>query len=446
MRTDSNSNSQDSIPRDFLKACQFMEKYPLTLKKYVSECFSKCKNKQDSDEVSSLLKEKINRIAMQQVLSTFSWEKEPIISLSKPEKDSFPNRPKEYMPNKNYERKQYEENIDRWKRDYPSRTPSNPLPVSKQIRSNYQESVSQDYDEKKYNRSKRETQYPEEHYQQKINRSNSVNTYSESSYISSQSSQVIDIRKYFKDSLNSKSSELFENRIVGTYTTLEKPYLRTTSIPDPSTVRPLHILKQSLDFIISNYVNNKNYEYISEQLRSMRQDLTVQHIEDEFCVKVYETHCQLALENNDWDNFNQVQHQLESLLLKGFGSDESFEDISCYRIIYFAQNKDITGLYSFIPKIPENVLSSSMVQFSLRVWQAVSCVDLLGYIELMRNAPKLSNYIMLRSLNNLRKESLNRICNLRSIKLSDFSELLGFENNFETKEFLKENNIQVLDC
>lgn len=45
--------------------------------------------------------------------------------------------------------------------------------------------------------------------------------------------------------------------------------------PDPSTVRPLRILKQTLEFLKTKWVEDQNYTYICDQFKSLRQDLTV---------------------------------------------------------------------------------------------------------------------------------------------------------------------------
>jgi len=106
-------------------------------------------------------------------------------------------------------------------------------------------------------------------------------------------------------------------RIIGTSVALEKPYLRLTSVPDPKDVRPYSVLKKALRHVKSKYKKKKwSYNYACEQLKSIRQDMTVQGVEDALAVQVYETHGRLALENNDMDEFIQCLTCLSQLYTK----------------------------------------------------------------------------------------------------------------------------------
>lgn len=63
--------------------------------------------------------------------------------------------------------------------------------------------------------------------------------------------------------------------IKGTSTKLEKSYLRLTSEPSPADIRPLPVLKQTLQLLKQKWKQNHNYAYALDQFKSMRQDLTV---------------------------------------------------------------------------------------------------------------------------------------------------------------------------
>jgi hypothetical protein len=153
--------------------------------------------------------------------------------------------------------------------------------------------------------------------------------------------------------------------VIGVCQTFEKEYLRLTAAPDPSTVRPETILKEYMNVLIARWisgnihdtirtkavavaaskglldggeidVDEEAYLYICSQLKAIRQDLTVQHVVNNFTVDVYEKHARIALESGDFNEYNQCQTQLKQFYHE-FGLTGCEEEFVAYRILYYVQ-------------------------------------------------------------------------------------------------------------
>ena len=60
-------------------------------------------------------------------------------------------------------------------------------------------------------------------------------------------------------------------------------------------IRPLSVLERAFSFVMDKYRLNNDWSYISDQLRSIRQDLMVQSIRNDFTVLVYEENARISL-------------------------------------------------------------------------------------------------------------------------------------------------------
>ncbi|CAD6884573.1 unnamed protein product [Tilletia controversa] len=180
--------------------------------------------------------------------------------------------------------------------------------------------------------------------------------------------------------------------IVGTSQTLEKPYLRLTSAPDPRTVRPLSTLRLTLDLLTSKWRDEADYNFICDQFKSMRQDLTVQRIKNDFTVKVYEIHARIALEKGDLGEYNQCQSQLRTLYAYNIKGSEM--EFLAYRILYLLHTRNQREVNSLMTELKPAARKDPAVSHALSVRLALATGNYHSFFQLYLNAPNMNAYIM----------------------------------------------------
>eukprot|EP01062_Namystynia_karyoxenos_P039647 TRINITY_DN28838_c0_g1_i2.p1 TRINITY_DN28838_c0_g1~~TRINITY_DN28838_c0_g1_i2.p1 ORF type:complete len:648 (+),score=149.52 TRINITY_DN28838_c0_g1_i2:152-1945(+) len=132
--------------------------------------------------------------------------------------------------------------------------------------------------------------------------------------------------------------------IVGTLTALEKRYARPAAgeAPDPALVRPPEVLERALRRVMEQRKLKETEEeerlYCWEQLKSIRHDLTVQHVFTPFTTEVYETHARVSLEHGDLGEFSACQGQLRAFHARPWmvATQDSVSEFAAYRILYCA--------------------------------------------------------------------------------------------------------------
>lgn len=180
--------------------------------------------------------------------------------------------------------------------------------------------------------------------------------------------------------------------VIGTCQDLEKRYFRLTSAPKPETVRPQPILEKALDFLKKKWKTDYNYSYICDQFKSMRQDLTVQHIKNSFTVNVYETHAHIALQKQDLGEYNQCQTQLRALYKQRLGGRPA--EFLAYRILYFIYTGNRTDMNDLLARVIPADRQVAAVKHALDVRSALALGNYHRFFRLYLEAPNMGPYLM----------------------------------------------------
>ena len=203
-------------------------------------------------------------------------------------------------------------------------------------------------------------------------------------------------------------NEVSTGPVVGTCQDLEKKYFRLTAPPKPQTVRPLPVLEETLELLKTKWRNENNYGYICDQFKSLRQDLTVQHIKNEFTVTVYEIHARIALEKGDMGEYNQCQTQLRALYSQKLGGHP--EEFLAYRILYFIHTCNRTDMNDVLADLTPADKRHHAVKHALDVRSALALGNYHRFFRLYLDSPNMGAYLMDMFIERERLAALANIC------------------------------------
>eukprot|EP01128_Nolandella_sp_AFSM9_P006020 TRINITY_DN3024_c0_g2_i1.p1 TRINITY_DN3024_c0_g2~~TRINITY_DN3024_c0_g2_i1.p1 ORF type:complete len:389 (-),score=124.99 TRINITY_DN3024_c0_g2_i1:171-1310(-) len=176
---------------------------------------------------------------------------------------------------------------------------------------------------------------------------------------------------------------------------LQKDFVPTIKLPDPTAIRPLKILKRAFRWVKEQWIENGDYDFVSEQMSSLRQDLAFQNIRTSFTAKVYETHARLAIEKNDKVEFQQCARILRVL----YGTDDvsgNPTEFYAYMILTALVDNNPRLVVELLKSLTKEEIQSTEVSYALSVVKAVKNKDKTEFDTLVSSAPKMSGLILAR--------------------------------------------------
>jgi hypothetical protein len=265
--------------------------------------------------------------------------------------------------------------------------------------------------------------------------------------------QMVNVQYEFGNDEEDVFEKTGQYSVVGTCKTMEKRYLRLTSAPDPALVRPESVLKKWLVELKKLWTTKqKDWKYIEDQMRAIRQDLTVQNLRGSFTRTVYELNARWALETGDLGQFNQCQTQL--IQLHEFAEDVN-EDIRaeflCYRLLYYTFQNLRVDEQIFLNKVMKNeeVKMHRFIRFALSVRTALVTSNFSRYFTLSDRArtgdhqlaPSHVYYLMRAFESRQRMMALAVLTRAIAtpIMVSWLCEMLKFQGTDECLKFITEN-------
>lgn len=224
--------------------------------------------------------------------------------------------------------------------------------------------------------------------------------------------------------------------IIGRCQKLEKNYFRLTAPPNPDTVRPLSVLRKALDLLKKKWRSENNYNYVCDQFKSMRQDLTVQHIRNEFTASVYEIHARIALEKGDLGEYNQCQTQLQALYRMQLGGHPM--EFKAYRILYFIYTRNQTAINDTLADLTPAEKADPAVKHALDVRSALALGNYHRFFKLYLDTPNMGAYLMDMFVDRERLTALSSICKAYKpdLNIRFITEELGFDSDEQSARFL----------
>ncbi|EKE42059.1 hypothetical protein ENUP19_0037G0032 [Entamoeba nuttalli] len=239
-----------------------------------------------------------------------------------------------------------------------------------------------------------------------------------------------------------------ETAIVGCSKSLEKSYYRLKGEPKLDEIRNEETLKTALNFVLMKYKKNKDYAYLCDQLKGIRQDITVQRINNDFTVLVYKVHAKYSIQHKDVSEFNQCISVLMHLFkeLQYPAEDESVLMFTSFQILYTAYVNSLFQFKAIVDTLPETVKANIGIQIAINVSIAYFNDDPYTFFIIYKRAPKLLKKVIYSIIERMQFKTIQMIClSYRpSISLKKLKDDLCFDSLSSLSQFITKHKL-ILD-
>ncbi|XP_068618472.1 leukocyte receptor cluster member 8 homolog [Battus philenor] len=469
--------------------------WPENLERYIKRCYEKCRTAFDRDQIDICLKGRITAAANKDEIWTRNWDEEPIPSVHselnnltvKSVRGTLPL----YQKNENLSDTKPKSGSNVGSRSFSSghknspqrrrRPHSRSRSRSPKKHTSTSSTSSDEFEDKKtlknknrlkvkdrlsldqkksdkYNKNGKKKNYNQfivedvqgnaEKLQKRAERfgNTSVPSIASSIQMSTRKLEPSIKRPFIQDTEG--DYELNNMHIVGTCLDIEKSFLRLTKAPEACEVRPVSILKNSLRNVKEKWIEKQDYRYACDQLKSIRQDLTVQGIRDSFTVEVYETHARIALERGDHEEFNQCQTQLKMLYSELPESRVNAAEFTAYRILYYIFTTNTLDLITIFKFLSKEDRENECIKHALLTRHAWTTGNLHKFFLLYKSAPLMAGYLMDWFVERERKRYMKYIIKSyrQSVPVDFIVRELAFESTSKALKFLNQFSFIYTGC
>ena len=198
---------------------------------------------------------------------------------------------------------------------------------------------------------------------------------------------------------------------------LEKSYMRLTTLPNAADVRPLPVLRQAFDLVKRKWEAERDYVYACDMLKSIRQDLTVQHLTQAdgprcaFAAHVYETHATIALQSGDLGEFGACQAAL--VPLHAARPSARAAEFGAYRLLHAAALRGASlaaELHGILSSLRPEAAADPAVTQALQLGVALQSDDEIRVLEVLPRLHGFGACLFTPQLPQLRERALHRLC------------------------------------